>query len=310
MKKNFFVFAIMLLSLSVIAQSPQAFNYQGIARDMSGNPVPNQTIGLKFSILSDSPSGAVEFAEAHQLTTNDLGLFTIAVGQGTLLDGDMESIQWGDAPHFLEIAMDISGGTDYLTMGTTQMLSVPYALHANNGSKWADFEDGIHFDQGNVAIGLESSDQRFRIEEGNSLLFFRNNGNVNNNGTQLFLGHKEDGFSAIYLDAEDGLGTGQDYAFLKHNNDLSLELVNLDPSPIFFKTGGNDYFHTRLTISALGDVGIDTTFPKSKLHVSDGDIYIDDATKGVIMKSPNGQCWRMTVDNSGQPVFTFITCPD
>jgi hypothetical protein len=49
--------------------------------------------------------------------------------------------------------------------------------------------------------------------------------------------------------------------------------------------------------------------PKSQLHVKNGDVYIDNITAGVIMKSPNGQCWRMTVSNTGTPVFTSISCP-
>ncbi len=50
-------------------------------------------------------------------------------------------------------------------------------------------------------------------------------------------------------------------------------------------------------------------YPKSRLHLDNGDIFIEEINKGVIMKSPNGQCWRMTVSNNGQPVFTSITCP-
>jgi hypothetical protein len=63
-----------------------------------------------------------------------------------------------------------------------------------------------------------------------------------------------------------------------------------------------------VNITNTGNLGIGIT-PRAKLHVADGDIYIDDASKGVIMTSPNGQCWRMTVNDSGQPVFTAVTCP-
>ncbi|ADR23755.1 hypothetical protein MATR_23870 [Marivirga tractuosa] len=66
----------------------------------------------------------------------------------------------------------------------------------------------------------------------------------------------------------------------------------------------------RMRISEKGNVGIGTTDPKSKLQVTDGDIYIENALSGVIMTSPDGNCWRMTVDNSGNPQFSSITCPE
>ncbi|MBK6263772.1 hypothetical protein JKA74_01890 [Marivirga sp. S37H4] len=65
-----------------------------------------------------------------------------------------------------------------------------------------------------------------------------------------------------------------------------------------------------MTVKSSGNVGIRTTTPKSKLHVTEGDIYIEDATKGVIMTSPDGNCWRMTVGNDGNPAFTATTCPE
>jgi hypothetical protein len=64
-----------------------------------------------------------------------------------------------------------------------------------------------------------------------------------------------------------------------------------------------------MRIAENGNVGIGTSTPKSKLQVTDGDIYIENASKGVIMTSPNGNCWRMTVNDTGNPVFTSINCP-
>ncbi len=66
----------------------------------------------------------------------------------------------------------------------------------------------------------------------------------------------------------------------------------------------------RMTVTTDGDVGIGVTEPKSKLQITDGDVYIEDINKGVIMKSPNGQCWRVTISNTGQLVPTNITCPN
>jgi hypothetical protein len=71
-------------------------------------------------------------------------------------------------------------------------------------------------------------------------------------------------------------------------------------------TGGFD----RMVINEQGNVGIGTSAPKTKLEVKDGDVFINDSTKGIILKSPNGNCWRVTVDNLGNLVRTAITCPN
>ena len=65
----------------------------------------------------------------------------------------------------------------------------------------------------------------------------------------------------------------------------------------------------RMTITNSGNIGVGTQSPSAKIQVTNGDVYIENVNKGVIMKSPNGQCWRMTVSNSGEPIFTSISCP-
>ena len=75
--------------------------------------------------------------------------------------------------------------------------------------------------------------------------------------------------------------------------------------------GWQNRLETKMVLSAQSNlgIGIGTRIPTAKLEIAEGDVYINDANKGVIMKSPNGNCWRMTVDNNGQPIFTEITCP-
>lgn len=76
------------------------------------------------------------------------------------------------------------------------------------------------------------------------------------------------------------------------------------------ETGGSNVEKTvNMLIDGNGNIGVGTTTPSSKLHVAEGDIYIENATKGVIMTSPNGNCWRMTVGNDGNPTFSAIDCP-
>ncbi len=133
MKKNILTL-ILLFFLSagfIAAQSPQAINYQGVARDASNQPLLNQAIGLQFTIRSGSAAGTVEYQETHAVTTNDLGLFTLKIGQGTAVSGTFSAIDWGNNTHFVEVEIDPAGGSSYQSLTNTELASVPYALHAS-----------------------------------------------------------------------------------------------------------------------------------------------------------------------------------
>jgi hypothetical protein len=128
------IIIILTLSLSYFltsfAQAPQKFNYQGVARDNSGNVLPNQNIGLRLSIRQGTPTGTIVYRETHSASTNQFGLFDIEAGGGTVVSGVFSSINWSSGPYFFQTEMDASGGTNYLNLGTSQLLSVPYALYA------------------------------------------------------------------------------------------------------------------------------------------------------------------------------------
>ena len=146
MKHILTTFFLAALSFATFAQSPEMFNYQGVARDNGGNVLANQAIGLRLSILSGSISGTVEYVETHAVTTNNFGLFNVSIGGGTPMSGSFAGIGWGSNSHFAKVEMDPTGGTSYLNLGTSQLLSVPYALYAassgSGGATGADGADG------------------------------------------------------------------------------------------------------------------------------------------------------------------------
>ena len=107
-----------------LAQAPERFSYQGVARDVGGTPLINANISLRLSLRSASPIGNVVYQETHSTSTNALGLFTVQVGGGTGGSG-FSSIDWGAATHYLQVELDPAGSTAYQDMGTTQLLSVP-----------------------------------------------------------------------------------------------------------------------------------------------------------------------------------------
>jgi hypothetical protein len=130
--KNFsFFIAALFFGIAVYAQTPQSFRYQAVARDNSGNVLANQAVSFRISMLSGSISGSVSYSETHTgLTTNAFGLVELEIGKGTPVTGTFSAINWGSNSYFVKIEMDPAGGTSYQALSTSQLLSVPYALHA------------------------------------------------------------------------------------------------------------------------------------------------------------------------------------
>src|SRR3989339_2084731 len=138
MKNNFFIALLCLIFIlgfvSLRAQSPQSFRYQAVIRNASGTVLQTQSVSLKISLLQSSATGAVVYSEEHAATTNSFGLVNLEIGSGTNQTGTIASIDWAQGPYYIKIEMDAIGGSIYTEMGTTQLLSVPYALFAASGT--------------------------------------------------------------------------------------------------------------------------------------------------------------------------------
>jgi hypothetical protein len=139
MKRFLPLFTIFLFSVfGSLAQAPKGINYQGVARDFAGVPYASKSIGLRISILKNDATGEVEYSETHKLQTNQFGLFTLVIGQGTKVTGDFAFISWAVGNKWLQIEIDPNGGTSYALAGSQQLMTVPYAFYAeyagNGGS--------------------------------------------------------------------------------------------------------------------------------------------------------------------------------
>jgi uncharacterized protein (TIGR02145 family) len=133
MKRLIMSLAITSMTLYLLAQSPQKMSYQCVIRNASGVLVTNQSVGIRISILGESPTGDVIYQEIFSPLpqTNANGLVSIEIGGGAPLTGTFSSINWGSGTYFLKTETDPAGGTNYTVVGTSQLLSVPYALYAN-----------------------------------------------------------------------------------------------------------------------------------------------------------------------------------
>lgn len=125
---------ILLVSYQTSAQVPQGFNYQAVARNAVGTLIQNQALGIKLTIHKDSANGIITYSERQTPTTNQFGLFTVTLGKGTALTGIFDTIKWSTGNFWLQAELDVNGGTAYTDMGTSQLLSVPFAMYAASGN--------------------------------------------------------------------------------------------------------------------------------------------------------------------------------
>jgi hypothetical protein len=132
MKKLIFLLIIAVMTANLFSQSPQKMSYQCVVRNSSGALITNQSVGIKITILQGSSSGNAMYQETYNPNpqTNANGLVTVEIGGGVALSGTFSAINWASGTYFLKTETDPTGGTNYTISGTSQLLSVPYALHA------------------------------------------------------------------------------------------------------------------------------------------------------------------------------------
>jgi hypothetical protein len=130
-KKIYTLICFLLVSVLCFSQSPDKFNYQAVCRNNTGGIIANQNVSFRLTIRDLTSTGAVLYQETQSATTNTFGLVNLQVGAGTVGSGTFASIPWGTGAKYLEVEIDPSGGTAYTSIGVPQLLSVPYAIYAN-----------------------------------------------------------------------------------------------------------------------------------------------------------------------------------
>ena len=265
MKKSVFTSMIVLTSLSLFAQAPQAFKYQAVIRDKAGQVLSNQVVSLQVSILQSAVDGPEVYREMHSVTTSELGLVSIEIGKGKNPTGSLSSIDWGAGSHFLKLEMDLEGGTDFELMGVSQLLSVPYALYAEkagSGMREADLDwevsgsnvftgHGGSFPSGNVGIGNNAPGSLLYVGKntGEPTITIRNMGG---------------GGGATYSMVDDLSGANWKFkatafgGFKIRDQANAMDVLTIEPNSeantIYIKTGGN--------------IGIGKNAPVEKLDVA------------------------------------------
>lgn len=167
--RSFVAILMALISVAnVFAAVPENISYQAIVRNSTDELVRNQPISMRISILKDSAGGQEVFAETHQTLTNTNGVVSVQIGSLNPMQVD-----WSAGPYLLKTEIDLQGGTNYTITGTSQMLSVPYALYAKTSgqsggsSYWQGDGNNIRFNNGAVGINAGPLRARFQVEEHN-----------------------------------------------------------------------------------------------------------------------------------------------
>lgn len=131
MKKQFITLLMFVAFAAVsFAQAPDGFKYQAVVRNAGNTIITNQSVGIRMTIQQGSIGGTTVYSESFSETTNAYGLVNLEIGSGIVISGSFSAIDWANGPFYIETAIDITGGNAYVVMGTSQLMSVPYALHA------------------------------------------------------------------------------------------------------------------------------------------------------------------------------------
>ena len=128
--KRYLLFLALIITFTLQAQAPQGFNYQATVRNSAWDLIVNTNVYFKFNVMQGSQTSLPVFTEIHYVPTDDLGQLNLVIGQGTAIEGVFSELDWSLGSYYLGIELDTGSG--YVAMGTTQLLSVPYALYAEN----------------------------------------------------------------------------------------------------------------------------------------------------------------------------------
>jgi molybdopterin-binding protein len=135
MKLTLSLLLFVTVTLNVFSQSPEKMSYQAIIRAQDNSLVTNSNISLKIIVHQGAVNGTKVYEETHYVKSNNNGLVSLEIGTGTILTGSFSSIAWQNGPYFIETQVDVAGGNNFNIIGATQLLSVPYALHAKTADR-------------------------------------------------------------------------------------------------------------------------------------------------------------------------------
>ena len=248
MKQLILLFTFLIIgTITAFSQVPNSFKYQAVARDANSQIMANQAVGVRFSFIEDQMTGAAVYVEVHYPTTSDRGVFSLEVGNGISQVGSMNNVDWSNHDYFLRVEMDPQAGNAFQLMGISQLLSVPYAMHAatvddkddadadptneiqvlsfDQNSNMLTLTNGGQADLSSLAGGQGGNDDQTLTLNGTSLSI--------EDGNTIDLSVIQDGVTDADADPSNEL---QNLSFNPNNNQLTIS----DGNTITIPSGGTD----------------------------------------------------------------------
>lgn len=226
MKKLVTIYLALFITTSMFAQAPEKMSYQAVVRNGSNNLVSSTVIGMQISILQGSVSGSAVYVESQTPTSNANGLVSIEIGNGIIISGDFTTIDWANGPYFIKTETDPTGGTSYSIIGTSQLLSVPYALHAKTAeSVTGAITETDPIFGASVASGITGADTAFWNNKQDQLIAGNNISITGNTISAAGVGSTNE----LYL-GQDTLGGIVFYIYIDQNGFQRGLIVNKNES--------------------------------------------------------------------------------
>lgn len=294
---------VFVISTFIYAQSPDKMSYQAVVRDNSNNLVANQTVGMQISILQGSSSGTAVYEETHTPTSNVNGLVTVVIGNGTVVSGDITTIDWENGPYYIKSETDPTGGSNYTITGSSELLSVPYALHAKSIDQMgATIGDVLEWDGTNWAPGTVGG-TNYWTQTGTDLTYDAGNvsiGSTSNFGSKLFI--VGDGTQRVFR-AQSPSGTTK--FLIEADGGVSIG-SGLTAGPADgLLVGGETILDANTTVN--GNVGINAAIVDRNFHVVHDQFTGTGGLGGLaIENTSNGAQWTLYTSQSSSELSLYF----
>ncbi len=269
MKKLAAAIAALILSLNIFGQAPQKMSYQSVIRNSSSVLITSSPVGMRLSILQGSPTGPAVYVETQTPTSNVNGLVSLEIGSGTVVSGTFSAINWSNGPYFIKTETDPTGGNSYTIIGTSELLSVPYALHAQTAvSITGTITETDPLFSGSPANGITSTD----IVNWNNKLSTEVDGSITNEIQALSIGN-----DTIYL---------SNGGFVKLPAGFNGQYSSLIGAPTNVSAFTNDAGY----LTSFTEVDGSVTNEIQALSISNDTIYL---SNGGFVKLPANNGWSL-----------------
>lgn len=251
-----------------MAQSPEKFSYQAIVRNSSGSLVSNSVIGIKISILQGNTSGSAVYSETQSALSNTNGLISFEIGTGSILSGSISTIDWSAGPYFIKNEHDITGGSNYIIAGVSELLSVPYAEYAKNG-----LPNGANGSTVFNENGAWTSSQS--LYNDGTYVGINQTSPIGSSGFDVTVPTASFDYGGMYVNTTDPSGKPF-YGFAANGSALGWFEVRGNSNDLVYYNGSSNI----LTVAGDDKVGISNTDPQYKLDVN-GDLRFNTGVNAI-----------------------------